>query len=149
MDTIHLPPDFKEFLKCLRDNSVKYLLVGGYAVGYHGYPRATIDIDVWIARNQENARRVVTALEAFGFGGERLSESLFLESDRVIRMGLPPMRIEILTEISGVEFDEAYSNRVQDRLDGVEVDLISLHYLKLNKEAAGRAKDLADLEELP
>ncbi|MCP4903269.1 MAG: hypothetical protein GY906_40425 [bacterium] len=149
MGTIHLPPDFKEFLRCLRGHSVRYLLVGGYAVGYHGYPRATMNIDVWIARNQKNAQRVVTALETFGFGGDTLDESLFLESDRVIRMGLPPMRIEILTEISGVEFDEAYSHRVQDQLDGVDVDLISLHHLKINKVAAGRAKDLADLEELP
>lgn len=149
MDTIHLPPDFREFLRCLRDSDVEYLLVGGYAVGYHGYPRATMDIDVWVARTLENARRIVAALEAFGFGGEVLDECLFLEPERVIRMGLPPMRIEILTSVSGIGFEEAYAHRVEDRLDGVDVDLISLHYLKLNKAAAGRAKDLADLEELP
>ena len=91
MGTIHLPQDFKEFFQSFNQHEVEYLLVGGYAVGYHGYPRATIDIDVWIASNPENARRVVAALEDFGFSGEVLVEGLFLESDKVVRMGLPPM----------------------------------------------------------
>ena len=149
MGTIHLPQDFKEFFQSFNQHEVEYLLVGGYAVGYHGYPRATIDIDVWVASNPENARRVVAALEDFGFGGQALVEELFLESDQVVRMGLPPMRIEILTSISGVEFRDAYNQRIEDVLDGVPVKLISLHHLKANKVAAARAKDLADLEELP
>ena len=149
MGTIHLPPDFREFFRSFNRHNVEYLLVGGYAVGYHGYPRATMAIDVWVASTPENARRVVEALEDFGFGGEILSEELFLKDDQIIRMGLPPMRIEILTSISGVEFDEAYDQRIEDELDGVQVTLISLRHLKLNKAAAARAKDLADLEELP
>ena len=149
MGTIHLPQDFKEFFQSFNRHNVEYLLVGGYAVGYHGYPRATMDIDVWVASTPENARRVVEALEDFGFGGETLSEEIFLKGDQIIRMGLPPMRIEILTSISGVEFGEAYDKRIDDELDGVQVTLISLHHLKLNKVAAARAKDLADLEELP
>ena len=149
MGTIHLPQDFKEFFQSFNQHEVEYLLVGGYAVGYHGYPRATIDIDVWIASNPENARRVVAALEDFGFSGEVLVEGLFLESDKVVRMGLPPMRIEIMTSISGVDFKDAYDQRVEDILDGVPIKLISLHHLKANKVAAARAKDLADLEELP
>ncbi len=149
MGTIHLPPDFKEFFQWFNQHEVEYLLVGGYAVGYHGYPRATMDIDVWIASTSENARRIVAALEDFGFGGKVLSEELFVKGDQIIRMGLPPVRIEILTSISGVEFDDAYNQRIEDDFDGVEVKLISLHYLKLNKIAAARAKDLADLEELP
>lgn len=149
MGTIHLPPDFKEFFQWFNQHEVEYLLVGGYAVGYHGYPRATMDVDVWIASTPENARRIVAALEDFGFGGEVLSEELFVKGDQIIRMGLPPVRIEILTSISGVEFDDAYDQRIEDDLDGVEVKLISLHHLKLNKIAAARAKDLADLEELP
>ena len=149
MGTIHLPQDFKEFFQSFNQHEVEYLLVGGYAVGYHGYPRATIDIDVWIASNPENARRVVAALEDFGFSGEVLVEGLFLESDKVVRMGLPPMRIEIMTSISGVDFKHAYDQRVEDILDGVPIKLISLHHLKANKVAAARAKDLADLEELP
>ena len=149
MGTIHLPQDFKEFFQWFNQHEVKYLLVGGYAVGYHGYPRATMDIDVWVASNPENAGRVVAALEDFGFGGEVLAEELFLQDDKVVRMGLPPMRIEILTSISGVEFEDAYDQRIEDELDGVPVKLISLHHLKLNKVAAARTKDLADLEELP
>ena len=149
MGTIHLPQDFKEFFQSFNQHEVEYLLVGGYAVGYHGYPRATMDIDVWVASNPENARRVVAALEDFGFGGKALVEELFLESDQVVRMGLPPMRIEILTSISGVDFEDAYSQKIDDVLDEVPVKLISLHHLKANKVAAARAKDLADLEELP
>ncbi len=149
MDTIHLPPDFREFFQSFLRHEVEYLLVGGYAVGYYGYPRATMDIDVWIASTPENARRVVSALEDFGFGGQKLNESLFLVSDQIIRMGLPPMRIEIMTSIDGVVFDEAYPQRVEDELDGIVVKLISLQDLKRNKKAAARAKDLADLEELP
>jgi hypothetical protein len=149
MGTIHLPQDFKEFFQSFSQHEVEYLLVGGYAVGYHGYPRATMDIDIWVASNPENARRIVAALEDFGFGGQVLTEELFLEGDQVIRMGLPPMRIEILTSISGVEFQDAYDQRIEDVLDGVPVKLISLHHLKANKVAAARAKDLADLEELP
>ena len=149
MGTIHLPPDFKEFLGWLNRHDVEYLLVGGYAVGYHGYPRATIDIDVWIASNPENARKVVAALEGFGFGSEILRPELFLQPDKVFRMGLPPMRIEILTSISGLDFGEAFEGRIEDSLDGVPVMIISLRDLKTNKRAAARAKDLADLEELP
>ncbi len=149
MATIHLPPDFKEFLRYLKIHKVEYLLVGGYAVGYYGFPRATMDIDVWIAKTPANALRMVLALEDFGFGGEVLSEDLFLKGDKIIRMGLPPMRIEVLTSISGVDFDDAYSKRIYDQLDGVDVCLISLEDLKINKAAAGRHKDLTDLEQLP
>ncbi len=149
MATIHLPPDFREFLRWLHHHEVEYLLVGGYAVGYHGYPRATMDIDFWVARSQANAHRIVAALESFGFGGEALNEELFLEEGTIVRMGLPPVRIEILTAIDGVEFDSAYADRVHDLMDGTEVKIISLEHLRQNKRAAGRAKDLADLEELP
>jgi hypothetical protein len=149
MGTIHLPPDFREFFRWLNLHEVEYLLVGGYAVGYHGYPRATMGIDVWIAATPENAQRVTAALEDFGFGSDVLVPGLFLQKDKIFRMGLPPMRIEILTSISGVAFNKAYEDRIEDELDGVPVKLINLHYLKLNKRAASRAKDLADLEELP
>ena len=108
-----------------------------------------MDIDVWINPTPVNANRIVAALRDFGFGSDKLREKLFLQPDKVIRMGLPPMRIEILTSISGVEFDQAFGARVEDELDGVDVRLISLEHLKANKRAAARAKDLADLEELP
>jgi predicted nucleotidyltransferase len=149
MATIHLPPDFKEFLKLLNAHQTKYLLIGGYAVGYHGYPRATADMDIWIAMNPENAEKVVAALKQFGFNVPDLSVEMFLQLNQIIRMGVPPVRIEILTTISGVSFEECYPERVVDELDGVEVNLISLRHLKINKKAFGRHKDLDDLENLP
>lgn len=148
MVTIPLPPDFSEFLRLLNANEVRYLLVGGYAVGYHGYVRATADMDIWVARDEENAQRLVDTLQEFGFGVEDLSPELFLEEERVIRMGVPPVRIEILTSISGVEFDECYEERIVEQWDDVQVNVISLPKLKSNKRASGRLKDLADLDYL-
>ena len=148
MATVHLPPDFKEFLQLLDSHQVEYLLIGGYAVGYYGYPRATADMDIWIALKPENAEKLVIVLREFGFGIEELTPDLFLKEEQIIRMGLPPVRIEILTTISGVSFEECYVARQVDVLDGVEVSLISLDHLKVNKKASGRYKDLNDLENL-
>jgi hypothetical protein len=145
---IELPDDFKEFLRLLRFHGVRYLVVGGWAVIYHGYPRATGDLDVWVAVSPDNAERVVEVLREFGFETPRLSPALFLENDRIVRMGVPPLRIEILTGISGVTFDDCYNGRVDGDLGGAEVSLISLRDLKANKLASGRTKDLADVEEL-
>lgn len=146
---ISLPLDFKEFLKLLNDKGVEYLLIGGYAVAYYGYPRATNDMDVWIAVNPANAERVVHALREFGFDTPDLSTALFTTVNRIIRMGMPPMRIEISTGISGVNFEECYKDRQVAVLDGVQVSIISLRHLKVNKRASGRYKDLNDLENLP
>jgi hypothetical protein len=143
-----LPPDFNEFLRLLNDHEVKYLLVGGYAVGYHGYVRATADMDIWIRRDGENAERLVTVLQAFGFGVGELQPALFLSEDRVVRMGVPPMRIKILTSVSGVELDDCYASRVEERWDDVSIRIIGLEHLKQNKRAAGRLQDLSDLEHL-
>lgn len=149
MATIQLPADFKEFLQLLNEHSVEYLLIGGYAVGYYGYPRATVDMDIWIAINPVNAAQVVATLKTFGFDLPELSEDLFLQENQVIRMGVPPMRLELLTSISGVEFETCFAERVVDEIDGVMVNLISLAHLKQNKLASGRHKDLNDLEHLP
>jgi predicted nucleotidyltransferase len=149
MATIHLPPDFREFLRLLNDHGVEYLLIGGYAVNYHGYPRATADMDVWIALQPANAGRMVAALKEFGFDLPDLSPELFLRPWQIIRLGVPPVRIEIATTVSGVDFAECYADRVEDTLDGVPVKLISLDQLKRNKKASGRHQDLADLERLP
>lgn len=149
MATPLLPPDFKEFLKLLNKNEVEYLLIGGYAVGYYGYVRATADMDIWIAANEENAERVVTALEDFGFTSAVISREIFLQADNIVRMGVPPFRLELLNTISGVEFAECYAERVMDTIDEVEVSIISLRHLKINKLASGRLKDLADVEHLP
>jgi predicted nucleotidyltransferase len=148
MGKIELPPDFREFLRLLRSNGVRYLLIGGYAVGYYGHLRPTGDMDVWIEIEPENARRVVDALTQFGFGTPDLSPALFLEPGRMVRMGVPPVRLEILNTISGVDFASCYAARVVDTLQGVEIDLISLDDLKKNKAASGRLKDLDDLNHL-
>lgn len=149
MATIHLPPDFKEFLRLLNVHRVEYLLIGGYAVNYHGYPRATADMDIWVTVHPANAERVVAALKEFGFDLPDLSPDLFLRPWQIIRLGVPPVRIEIATTISGVDFAECYAERVEDTLDGIPVHLISLDHLKRNKKASGRHQDLADLEHLP
>ena len=146
---MQLPDDFKEFLKLLNSHNVEYLLIGGFAVGFYGYPRATNDIDVWVARTESNATKLVAALEEFGFGTANLKPEIFLTPDKIVRMGVPPMRVEVLTGISGVEFDSCYAARIQATLGGVEVRLISLSDLKINKRASGRHKDLDDLDHLP
>ena len=112
MATIHLLSDFKEFLKLLNAHHVEYLLIGGYAVGYHGYPRATADLDVWIAAHPANADKVVAALKEFGFDVPELSADLFLKQWQIIRLGVPPARIELTTTVSGVDFAECYATWV-------------------------------------
>jgi hypothetical protein len=136
-------------LSLLNSNKVQYLVLGGYAVGYHGYPRPTGDIDIWIATSEENAKKVKAAVAAFGFDVPNLTEILFLQEGNIVRFGLPPLRIEILTSVSGITFQECYSRRVIDIIDGVEVSFISLEDLKTNKLASGRHKDLNDYENLP
>jgi predicted nucleotidyltransferase len=147
MDMILLPPDFREFLQLLNSHKVRYLLVGGYAVGYYGYPRATADMDVWMATDVENVGKVLAVLAEFGFA--EIDPELFAKEKQVLRMGVPPLRIELLTGVSGVEFEDCYSQRTLVKLGEVEVSLISLEDLKTNKAASGRYKDLNDLEHLP
>jgi hypothetical protein len=149
MAMTHLPQDFKEFLRLLNAHQVEYLLIGGYAVGYYGYPRATADMDIWIAINPANAEKIVTVLKEFGFNSPTLSAELFLKEWQIIRLGEPPVRIEINTTISGVEFSRCYAEKEAGTLDGEQVNLISLNYLKINKKSSGRHNDLADLEHLP
>lgn len=146
---VELPKDFKEFLSLLRSHGVRYLLIGGYAVGYYGYPRATGDMDIWIALEPDNADRMVDVLRAFGFDTPQLAPGLFLQDRSMVRMGNVPLRIEITTSISGVSFEDCYAERIEDTLDGVAVSLINLAHLKENKRASGRHKDLMDLEHLP
>jgi hypothetical protein len=143
-----LPQDFKEFLKLLNAHSIEYLLIGGYAVGYYGYPRATADIDIWVAMNPANAGKIVAVLKEFGFNTPDLSPELFLKDWQIIRMGVPPVRIEITTTISGVNFEDCFASRVVAELDGVKTNLISLPHLKTNKKASARHQDIADLEHL-
>lgn len=146
---LELPIDFKEFLKSLNANGVRYLLIGGYAVGFHGYPRATNDMDIFVAKDLENARRLIKSLADFGFGTDELSAELFTQEKSIVRMGVEPMKIEIANFISGVNFEKAYKDKVVGILDESEISIISLRHLKINKKASGRYKDLNDLENLP
>jgi len=148
MATIHLPPDFSEFLRLLNSKQVEYLLIGGYAVAHYGYVRATADMDIWVALNPANAERAVEAIWEFGFNVAELTPGLLLEPGKIIRMGNPPFRIEVLTTISGIAFSECYARRSVTELDGLEIPFIGLDDLKTNKRASARLKDLADIEHL-
>lgn len=140
---------FKEFLRLLNDHGVEYLLIGGYAVGLYGYPRATMDLDLWISASPENARNVSVAMQSFGFPAGSVPPSTFQDPDAIFRMGLPPVRIELSTSISGVQFADCWQRAALKMLDGVPVRVIGLADLKINKQASGRHKDLDDLEHLP
>ncbi len=142
-----LPEDFRDFLKLLNNYHVEYLLIGGYAVFYHGYPRATEDIDFWVAISPENAQRLVQAMHAFALSN--VTPELFLREHQLIRIGFKPYRVKVLTTISGVEFDACYARRVVDTIDGIQVNIISLEDLKQNKKASGRFKDQDDVQNLP
>jgi hypothetical protein len=127
---------------------VRYLVVGGYAVAIHGHPRYTKDIEVWIEPDRDNASRTIAALAQFGLASLELVAEDFLEPDRIIQLGYPPARIDLLTSVPGVDFAECYPARVQATFDDVVVDFIDLANLKLAKRAAGRPQDVADLAEL-
>jgi hypothetical protein len=148
MATIQLPPDFKDFLKLLNEEKVEYLLVGGYAVGFHGYPRATKDMDIWVAVSPENAERLVRVFCRFGFSQKIFSPASFLNEKKVIEIGIEPFRIDVIMSISGVSFSECYAQKVEYLYEGIPINLIDLEHLKSNKRAAGRLRDLADVEEL-
>jgi predicted nucleotidyltransferase len=149
MATSLLPPEFREFLASLNSNGVEYLLLGGYSVIYYGYVRSTGDIDFWIKVSRKNAARVSKALVDYGFDPANVSPRLFLRKKKVLRTGNPPFRIDILTDVSGLEFDECYARRTVAEIDGISVNIIGLKDLKKNKRASGRLKDLDDLENLP
>jgi len=149
MATTLLPKDFKEFIQLLNSNSVEYLIIGGFAVGYHGFPRATYDIDILISFKSENIEKVKNVLREFGFRFPEIFADNFWEYDKIFRMGNPPLRIELMFKASGIEFDECFKDRITDELDGIQVNIISLDDLKKNKLKAGRHKDLNDIENLP
>jgi hypothetical protein len=135
-------------LKLLNSHRVEYLLIGGYAVCYHGHYRNTGDIDFWIAVSPENAAKLVSVIREFGFETPELSAQLFLNKGRLIRMGVEPTRIEILTEISACEFTDCYSRRIQAAISGIPVNILSLPDLIRNKIKSGRLKDLEDVQKL-
>jgi hypothetical protein len=143
-----LTKDFKEFAELLNSNGVEYLIVGGYALAAFGHPRYTGDLDFWIGSDPDNAARVLTVLEQFGFGSLGISLSDLTTPLQVIQLGYPPRRIDLLTSIDGVEFGAAYARKVEVTVDGIQLHFISLDDFKRNKRATGRLQDLADLESL-
>jgi len=143
-----LNKDFREFLRLLNANNGRYLVVGGYALAVHGYPRYTKDIDIWIWLDRNNAKNTLKALHDFGFAELALTEADLLTPGIVIQLGYPPSRIDILTQATGVEFDECYESRIELDIDDLKIPFIDIENLKKNKQATGRLQDLADLEKL-
>ena len=140
-----LNPDFRDMLSALSARQAEFLLVGAYALAGHGLPRATGDIDIWIRPTRENATRVWEALMAFGAPLETLTLEDLTMPGVFFQIGIPPRRIDILTAIDGVEFDEAWEGRLDCAIDGIELSVLGREALIRNKRAAGRPKDLADL----
>mgnify|MGYP001221539205 CR=1 FL=1 len=147
MITLH--PDFKDFIQLLNSYQVEYLLIGGYAAALHGHIRFTQDIDIWIFTSPENVEKVILVLKDFGLPQAEELRDVLQKELRVIGMGVPPVRIEVVTTISGVIFEECYANRLTVDIEGTLVNYISLIDLRKNKLASGRPKDLADLDALP
>lgn len=140
--------DFREFIQLLNEHKVRYLVIGGYAVAFHGYPRYTKDIDIWVWLDKENAEQLIKVLNDFGFGSLDLKAKDFLNPDQIVQLGYPPNRIDIVTEINGVEFETCYSSKIEVSIEGTLINFIDLDNLKKNKRATGRYQDLADLEHL-
>ena len=143
-----LNQDFKEFIQLLNEHKVFYLVVGGYAVAFHGYPRYTKDIDLWIKPDKDNAEKLLEVLKDFGFESLDLKVDDFMKKGQIVQLGYPPNRIDILSDLLGVSFDECYIDRIETEIEGVKLNFIDLNNLKITKKATGRHQDLADLEQL-
>lgn len=145
-----LDRDFAEFIACCLAHDVRFLIVGGYAVAVHGHPRYTKDLDVWVWIGEDNPDRLLRALGDFGFGDVGLMPGDFRQPGRVVQLGQPPKRIDLLTSVDGVEFADCYADRLDVAIEGLPapVPFIDLHWLRVNKQASGRAQDLADLQAL-
>lgn len=140
--------DFKEFIGLLNKNKVLYLIVGGFAFSFYAEPRFTKDIDIFIERSSENAKKIIKTLEDFGFKDVGINKNDFLQADQIIQLGNAPLRIDIVTSIDGVNFDSAWNNRVKGKYGDITAFFISKTDLIENKRATGRTQDLADIEKL-
>ena len=140
--------DFREFLELLNEHEVKFIIVGGYALAFHGAPRFTGDIDVFVKPDHENAKRILNALADFGFSSLDITIDDFQDQNKVIQLGLPPVRIDLITSISGVTWEEADASKEPGLFGDVSVSYIGKKQFIFNKRASGRKKDLADLESL-
>lgn len=146
---IPLPPDFSDFIRLLNRHRVRYVVVGGYAVAYHGYARYTGDIDFFVENSPRNALALQRVFRDFGFDNPPPEASVFQEEKRIVRIGFPPMRVEVSNYIDGVTFEECHTHRIRARIAGLSLPFIDLERLRKNKLAAGRPKDLEDLRQLP
>jgi hypothetical protein len=140
--------DFREFIESLNENKVNYLVVGGYAVAFHGNPHYTKDLDFWIQPKKENLVNLIQAIKDFGFESFGLKVEDFSDPETVVQFGYPPNRIDMLTDLQGVAFEECFEKKVVEIIDGVPINFIGIDCLKKNKGATGRHQDLADLENL-
>jgi hypothetical protein len=143
-----LSQDFKEFVQLLIKNNADYLVVGGYAVGMYGYPRFTGDLDIWLKSSKDNAARVLNALNEFGFASFNITEDDLTKEGNIIQLGYPPLRIDLITQIDGVSFDDCYTNKKIIEVDSLKINFIGYQDLLKNKKASGRLKDMDDLEHL-
>jgi len=141
-------PDFKELLLAFNGHNVEYLIVGAHALAAHGHVRATKDLDVWVRPDQANAQRVLGALSEFGAPLSDLTEADLCRKDTVFQIGLPPVRIDVITDIDGVAFEEAWPDRLEIQFGGVPAFVISRHHLITNKRTSARLQDLADVQQL-
>ena len=145
---ITIPNDFKELLELLNSHKVEYIIVGAYALALHGNPRFTGDLDIYIKPDTLNASQVLAALKEFGFGSLELEEKDFTEVHKVIQLGMPPVRIDLLTSLTGLTWDDAVKGELKGELGGVPVLFLGKKEYIKNKKALGRQKDLADAEVL-
>ncbi len=145
---MELSKDFKEFLELLNVHKVKYLIVGGYAVNFHGYPRYTKDIDLWIWLKKENLTSLLSALQEFGINADSLSEGDLYEKSNIIQLGYEPHRIDLLMDVDGIDFESCFRKRKTVTLDDVAVNFLGIDDLILAKKSMGRLQDLADAEQL-
>jgi uncharacterized nucleotidyltransferase DUF6036 len=141
-------PDFKELLLAFNAHNVEYLIVGAHALAAHGHVRATKDMDVWVRPEPSNAQKVLRALSEFGAPLSDLTADDLSRKETIFQIGLPPLRIDVITDIDGVEFDEAWPDRLETPFGGVPAFVISRHHLITNKKTAARLQDLADVEQL-
>lgn len=141
-----LNEDYKDMLRALSDENVKFILVGAYAMAAHGYPRATMDIDIWIMPSPQNAEAVVRALRRFGAPLHNLTKEDLQRDGTIFQIGVAPRRIDIITTVSGLNFEDAYRGSMSILIEGIEVHIPSIEDMILNKRASGRTKDLADAE---
>ncbi|MGQ9632511.1 MAG: hypothetical protein ACUVXI_19670 [bacterium] len=140
--------DFRDLLALFNVHKVEYMIVGAYALAFHGAPRYTGDIDIFVKPDAINAQRIMTALDDFGFGSVGLTASDFESPDKVVQLGVPPVRVDIITSLTGVSWEEAFSGRVKGKYGDIPVHYIGREHFVSNKRALGRRKDLADLEAL-